>query len=69
MAFFIGEKKMTPKIYVVLEHAISCGVEYGVRRAYKHETGTPPTEAQVATITNEVMNALYEWFDIGDENV
>lgn len=60
---------MTPKIHMVLEHAISAGVAYGVRRAYKHTDGTPPTEAQIAYISNEVMNALYEWFDIGDEHV
>lgn len=60
---------MKPKVAVVLDHVVTLGVAYGVRRAYKHTNDTPPTEAQIAYIANEVMNTLYEWFDIGDENV
>lgn len=58
---------MRPKFYAVLEMAIDQGVDYGIRRAYKHNDQTPPTSSQADTIKQEVLNVIYEWFDLPEE--
>jgi hypothetical protein len=53
---------MRPKFYKVLEEAITSGVSYGYKRAYKHVEN--PTEgAIIDSIVEQVMNSIDDWFD------
>lgn len=56
---------LKPKSAPVLELAIEQGVARGFRKAYKHIDN--PTQEYIAmAIEEEVMNAIYEWFDTED---
>lgn len=54
--------------YALMTHAVEVGLKFGVRRAYKYVEGTPPTDEQIGTITNEVMNSICEWFIFNELN-
>ena len=57
---------MKPKVRVILEMAIEEGVRRGYSRAFKHVEN--PTEgAIIEHIEEQVMSAIYEYFDFDDE--
>ena len=57
---------MKPKFREVLEMAISEGVSYGYKRAFKHVEN--PTEgAIIDSICANVMDCIYEWFDFEEQ--
>ena len=60
-------RKQTIKInlYQVISRAVSEGLAYGVRRAFKY-SDTPTPEALTESMENEVMNSLYEVIKFGD---
>ena len=56
---------MKPKIYPILYECIESGIQFGFRRAFKHDSD--PSEAQVVDhIMNEIMAAINEKFDFED---
>lgn len=57
---------MKPNVWRILQTAIEEGVRHGVRRAYKHTDEVPPTESQMDTIQEEIMNSITEWFYFDD---
>jgi hypothetical protein len=58
---------MRPKFRVILEMAIEEGVRCGYRRAHKHVDN--PTEGAICEhIEEQVMSALYEYFDFDDND-
>lgn len=61
---------MKPKARVVLDHAVTTGTEYGIRRHYKH-TDCPLTEretvALAATVAEYVMLEIDTWFGSSDD--
>lgn len=58
---------MKPKFREVLEMAISEGVSYGYKRAFKHVEN--PTEgAIIDSICTNVMDCIYEWFEFDENN-
>jgi hypothetical protein len=57
---------MKPKFHIVLETAIKQGVSYGYQRAHKH-VENPSEESIIMNIEEQVMFAIYEWFDFGEE--
>ena len=50
------------KAYPVIREAISSGIAFGIRRAYKH-TDTPGHDVLQEQIEQEIMNALEEVID------
>ena len=58
---------MKPKFREVLEMAIHDGVTYGYQRAFKHNDS--PLENEIMeSITRNVMDCIYEWFDFEDDD-
>jgi hypothetical protein len=56
---------MTPKFTQLLEKCILDGVILGHKRAYKHNS--TPDESEInASIVNEVLNEIHEWFDFDE---
>lgn len=58
---------MKAREHEVLLIAVEAGVASGFRRAYKHREEPEPDQAVRDVIEQEVMNAIYEWFEVGDE--
>jgi len=53
---------MKPKFLPVMDMCIDSGVRIGLTRAYKHNDN--PSEDQIAaSISKEIINQFYEWFD------
>ena len=62
-------KKKRPlrlRTYTVVSRAVEEGVAYGIQRAYKH-TDAPERESLQEHLEHEVVNALCEIIDFGDE--
>lgn len=58
---------LKPKTWAVLSHAVEAGVEYGYKRAHKHDEN--PSEEQIKdTVKQAVLTEIAEWFDIVEEN-
>jgi hypothetical protein len=57
---------MKPKTYLVLERAVDDGIACGYRRAHKHDDN-PSEDHIVSEIAESVMNEIFNWFDINDE--
>lgn len=57
---------VTAKSYVIMERAVEEGIEFGWNRAYKH-TESPEPELIREKIAQEVMNAICDVFDFGDD--
>jgi hypothetical protein len=58
---------MKPKTHLVLEMAIKQGIDYGWMRAHKH-TDKPNENLVKQEIETEITNAVYEWFDMEEED-
>ena len=61
---------MKPKFKNVLDMAIEDGVTRGLRRAWKHRDDGPTEEVLLQIkeqVYEDVMDSLYEWFDIQAE--
>ena len=57
---------MKPKTYPILVEAVENGVKYGYHRAHKHNDN--PDQDQITdAIINAVINEIFEWFDIDDD--
>lgn len=56
---------MTPKFLAVLEMAIEQGIDYGINKFYKHRDDTPPQNLG-ESLSEHVMNSIYEWFELGE---
>ena len=56
---------MTPKFTQLLEKCILDGVILGHKRAYKHDDAPSETDIN-ASIVNEVLNEIHEWFDFDE---
>ena len=54
---------MKPKFIPVLEQCVESGIQFGLNRAYKHDDD-PSTETISENIHREIMNQIYEWFDM-----
>lgn len=61
-----GKVKPPINIYAVISTAIESGINYGITRAFKHED-YPSQDSLLEHIEREVMNALCEVIDFGDE--
>lgn len=59
---------MKPNAMKVLELCIERGVAFGVNRAFKHDDEPPIAEIE-KHVTHEIMNAVYEFFDIEEKYV
>jgi len=61
--------KVSPKlnIYAVISRAVSEGSAYGIHRAFKH-TDEPPRDTLIEHVEREVMNALCDVIDFGDDD-
>jgi hypothetical protein len=58
---------MKAKTMRVLEECIDKGLNYGWRRAHKHDDN--PTQTTIMLMqSEEIINEIYEWFDMGDDN-
>lgn len=57
---------MKPKFNVVLELALTQGIQRGYRRAHKH-VDNPTEEVLCETIEDCVLGMLYEYFDFDTE--
>jgi len=58
---------MKPKAHLVLEVAIKQGITFGWMRAHKY-TDEPHEDLIKQEIENEITNAVYEWFDMGERD-
>lgn len=58
---------MKPREHEVLLIAVEAGVASGLRRAFKHREEPEPDQAVRDVIEQEVINAIYEWFEVGNE--
>lgn len=58
---------MRAREHEVLLIAVESGVASGLRRAFKHRDEPEPDQAVRDVIEQEVINAIYEWFEVGDE--
>lgn len=57
---------LRPKTYPLLVDAVENGVKYGYHRAHKHNDN--PGQDQITdAIINAVINEIFEWFDIDDD--
>lgn len=57
---------LRPKTYPLLVDAVENGVKYGYHRAHKHNDN--PDQDQITdAIINAVINEIFEWFDIDDD--
>jgi hypothetical protein len=56
---------MKPDAYRVIIHAVEQGVNYGYRRAYKHDDN-PSEEVVIDCIEDEVINQICEWFSFDE---
>jgi len=57
---------LRPKTYPILVEAVENGVKYGYHRAHKHNDN--PDQDQITdAIINAVINEIFEWFDIDDD--
>jgi hypothetical protein len=57
---------MKAKVSVILEHAVTIGVTYGLRRYYKHREDSPEERdllAMADSIAEHVMDEIETWFD------
>ena len=57
---------MKPKTYPILVDAVENGVKYGYHRAHKHNDN-PDREDITDAIISAVLNEIFEWFDIDDD--
>lgn len=61
---------MKPKERVVLDHAVTIGTEYGIRRHYKH-LDCPLDEREIvalaATVAEYVMLEIDTWFTSSED--
>lgn len=53
---------MKPKIRMIIEHCLECGVRRGYRKAHKY-VENPDEESICCAIEEAIMGELYEWFD------
>ena len=60
------KSSLKPNIYAIVRRAVDEGVAYGLTRAHKHGD-RPSREALHEHIGREVINALCEVIDFGDE--
>jgi hypothetical protein len=51
----------------VLEQCIDNGLSYGWQRAHKH-TDNPSKETIMVMQGEEIINEIYEWFVMGDDD-
>lgn len=58
---------MKPKPHLVLELCINNGIYSGWERAHKHFTN-PPENVIKHEIADAILNEVYEWFDMGEED-
>lgn len=58
---------MKPNVMRVLEQCIDNGLKYGWQRAHKH-TDEPSKETILVMQCEEIINEVYEWFEIGDSH-
>lgn len=58
---------MRPKFLPVFEMAVDSGIRLGWNRAHKHNEN-PHIDTIVDSISTEIMNSLYEWFEFEDEH-
>ena len=57
---------MIARVRIILEHAVSTGVVYGLRRHYKHRDDCPAEGDLLAladTVAEAVMDEIETWFD------
>jgi hypothetical protein len=54
---------MKPKVLPIIESCIETGVRLGYNRAHKH-VENPHVESIVEHITTEIMNKIYDHFDL-----
>lgn len=59
---------MRAKDHLVIEMCIKDGINYGWMRAHKH-TDTPSEDLIKQEIENAISDAVYEWFDMGAEDI
>ena len=57
---------MKPKFYPILTDCIERGIQFGIRRAYKHND-TPSQEDIEHCVNNEILNQLHEYFVFDSE--
>lgn len=60
------DREVRVKAYDLLEKAVEEGLAWGWQRAHKH-TDTPTRDHVVENMEREIMNAIHEVFDFGDE--
>lgn len=66
-----GRGNVRAKEYDVLRRAVTNGVAFGWRHAYKHADTCPPLEEEERVkehLVDEVMSAVCEWFDFEPTN-
>ena len=57
-----NNKKMKPRIYVIIRDCVENGIRYGIRRAYKH-TDEPSEDLLESEIHSAIMNELDSRFE------
>lgn len=58
---------MKPKFNMVLEQCLETGLKLGYRRAFKH-SDNPGEDTIVSKQYDAILEELYQWFDMENEN-